>query len=475
MQNMKKFLVIGLSVLLALSISACSSTPSGGENSQSEASQSQQETAPAQPTLEKITETSYDFGHAFRNGYALVADGWKIGYINTEGKFFPAYDLTDCPDEVKDAVNVVLSDGELFVSEEGLYPFYDTETNKWGYGNIPTCDTVVEPRYEHCGPYVSGCAVGAVDDTHFEVLNAQGQIIATPAKVFDGYYQKDRLIVSMTGRTTGFQTTEGTGYEGALLDPQGNTILDGWFLVKESGEYNANGFEVAHFPHLYNGDPNTIAINFTVPGVNEQPGVYDLDGNFLHCQGTAVAVASEGITMLSQPDKVSADGSQYLYAYIRVGETEPFTDFLYTTSRIFSEGRCWVLKDGETLMSLIDDQGNEILPPSCVSASDFVNGYALMRVTDEAGNAYNRLIDRDGNCITGEGVVVHQFRPNAQLVLIQHSDTDYSVTTIDGQELLRGNYYLGKDCQEGDDIVCIFHIDEEGNSLYDYYRYTPAK
>lgn len=71
--------------------------------------------------------------------------------------------------------------------------------------------------------------------------------------------------------------------------------------------------------------------------------------------------------------------------------------------------------------------------------------------------------------------MVHQFRPHSQLVLIQHSDTDYSVTSIDGQELLRGNYYLGQDCQEGDNIACIFHIDEEGNSLYDYYRYTPAQ
>ena len=475
MQNAKKFLVIGLSVLLALSISACSSTPSGSESSQPEASQSQPEPAAAQPTLEKITETSYDFGHGFRNGYALVAEGWKIGYINTEGKFFPAYDLTDCPDDVKDTVNAVLSDGQLFVSEEGLFPLYDVESGKWGYGNITTGETVVEPRYVHCGPFASGCAVGETDEGRFEVINAKGEILATPAKVFDGYYQKDRLIVSMTGRTTGFQNTAGTGYEGALLDPQGNTILDGCFLVQKSDEYNGNGFEIANFPHLYNGDPNTIAINFTVPGVNEQAGIYDLDGNFLHCQGSAVAVASEGITMLSLPEKVSADGTQNLYAYIRVGETEPFTDFLYTSSRIFSEGRCWVQKDGETLMSLIDDQGKEILPPTCISGSDFVNGYALMRVTDENGTAYNRLIDRDGNCITGEGVVVHQFRPHSQLVLIQHSDTDYSVTSIDGQELLRGNYYLGQDCQEGDNIACIFHIDEEGNSLYDYYRYTPAQ
>ena len=236
MQNAKKFLVIGLSVLLALSISACSSTPSGSESSQPEASQSQPEPAAAQPTQEKITETSYDFGHGFRNGYALVAEGWKIGYINTEGKFFPAYDLTDCPDDVKDTVNAVLSDGQLFVSEEGLFPLYDVESGKWGYGNITTGETVVEPRYVHCGPFASGCAVGEVDEGHFEVINAKGEILATPAKVFDGYYQKDRLIVSMTGRTTGFQNTAGTGYEGALLDPQGNTILDGCFLVqKEDG------------------------------------------------------------------------------------------------------------------------------------------------------------------------------------------------------------------------------------------------
>ncbi len=480
MKNAKKIMTVLLSCAIAVLSTACTGSQSGSESSQSEGSQSdasqeessRQSAAADKPMLEKISEKSYDFGTAFTNGYALVAEGWKVGYINTKGEYFPAYDLTSCTQKVKQAVNNIVADGKVFVSEEGYFPYYDVKSNKWGYNNIVTGEVIVEPKYEHCGPFASGCAVGIVDGK-FEVIDNKGNVIATPAKVFDGYYQKDRLLVSMNSRKDdlGFSNMSIAGYVGALLDNKGNAIMENQFCIQESGEYNANGFEIAHAPRLYQGDDNTMPSPYPNLAVNEQPGIYDLNGNFLHNQGTATSDSSEGITAMVLPNEhMSTDGNGPLIAYIRVGETEPFTDFLYTSSALFSEGRCWVRKEGNSLFGLIDNTGKEVMPPSVGNANEFKKGYALAMFPVEGQEGYIRIVDRDGKFVTEENVHVQNYVPNAQLMAIKHSDTDCSITDMEGNEIMRGDYVLRYDAEEGDNIVGIMH-DENGNSKYSYYRY----
>lgn len=476
---MKRVFLTLTALMLAVSmLTACGASPAPGESEQQPAEETTETTeteAPAEPEepeepelpvprLEKINADTDVFsnGRSFVNGYDLIRKDKQIGYMDTQGKVTMVYDLTNAPAEAADKVIRLVDWGDAWVSEEGLYPHYDVATGKWGFGNIQTGEVVIAPKYDQFGPFASGCAVGVVNG-QCEVIDTQGNVLATPAKVFDGYCQKDHLLVSMTGEKVTFNNTPGMGYIGSIMDAKGQTAFDAGFLIRESEEFNENGFEIAHLPHLYNGDPNTIAINFVHPPVNSQAGIFDLDGNFLYLapNTTAVGVVGEGITMYN----TNGDGT---IGYIKMGEQTPLTEEIYQTSGLFSEGLCWVKKAGEDRYSLIDNTGKEVIPPSFNNALDFKNGYALVL---EQADGFSYLIDKSGNPVFGKEVNTVYYRPNAQMVVNANDDGSRSLCTMEGEELLRANISSFWNAEEGENAISIITKDPSGNYVYDYYRY----
>lgn len=476
---MKRVFLTLTALMMAVSmLTACSASPAPGESEQQPAEETTETTeteAPAEPEepeepelpvprLEKINADTDVFsnGRSFVNGYDLIRKDKQIGYMDTQGKVTMVYDLTNAPAEAADKVIRLVDWGDAWVSEEGLYPHYDVATGKWGFGNIQTGEVVIAPKYDQFGPFASGCAVGVVNG-QCEVIDTQGNILATPAKVFDGYLQKEHMIVSMSGDKMPLQGSGKMTYVASMMDAKGQLTLDQQFLVLESGEFNGNGFEIAHIPHLYNGDPNTIPLGLINPRNEIQPGIYDLDGNFLYKApgSTATAVVNEGITM------GNSDGDN-LYYYIKMGSETPLTEEIYQTSMNFSDGRCWVLKNDESLYSLIDDTGKEVIPPSFNNAQNFKNGYALVL---EQVDGFSYLIDKSGNPVFGKEVNTVYYRPNAQMVVNANDDGSRSLCTMQGEELLRANISSFWNAEEGENAISIITKDPSGNYVYDYYRY----
>ena len=478
---MKRVFLTLTALMLAVSmLTACGASPAPSEPEQQPAEETTETTetteteAPAEPEepeepelpvprLEKINADTDVFsnGRSFVNGYALIRKDKQIGYMDTQGKVTMVYDLTNAPAEAADKAIRLVDWGDAWVSEEGLHPHYDVATGKWGFGNIQTGEVVIAPKYDQFGPFASGCAVGVVNG-QCEVIDTQGNVLATPAKVFTGYYQKDRLIVSMTGEKIPLNSNASMiSYDCSFLDPKGQLIMDHQFLVLNSEEYNENGFETQYL--LDRGDPNTFPLALMNPYHVVDPGVYDLDGNFLYKapNSVATAVVNEGITMYDS----DGDG---LIGYIKMGEQTPLTEEIYQTTLNFTDGRCWVKKSGDSLLSLIDETGKEIIPPSFYNADFFNKGYAWVQ---EQKDGPRYLIDRDGNPVFGKDVNTNIYRPNAQLVVNINADGSRSLCTMQGEELLRANITSFWDAEEGDNAISIITKDASGNYIYDYYRY----
>lgn len=424
------------------------------------------------PRLELLCDEGfYDF-LPYHNGYACVLrgeDGKEIGYIDMEGNVTTAYSLDGMPDETLDKVTAIIKQDYCYVSEEGLYPYYDKESGKWGYGNIKTGEIAIPPKYDQCGPFASGCAVG-VADGQYEIIDASGKVLATPVKVFTGYYQKDRIIVSMDPNM-GTLDDGAPAYNAALLNPSGNVVYDK-FLLKPSDQVNAIGFQPDYI--LDRGDPNTMHIALYTSSTGGRSGIYDLDGNFLYQweKSTATGVVSEGITLYRN----SAFDPETI-GYIRMGDTEPLTEQIYISQANFSEGRCWVMKKGDKLYSLIDDTGKEILPPTSLIGTGFQKGYAPVAIPGEGDSYTVRIIDRDGNFVSGPDQDVWNYYPDAGLYVYRTPDGTRILSTMDGKIVPTDeieNFYSAADATEDGSLIRVVTQDETEKNTGYYYRYIKA-
>ena len=105
-----------------------------------------------------LCSQGFDYAEEFQNGYAFAVRGLDCGYVDQSGSFQVCYQIPQSlwnswfHEVVGDEVYFTVADpstgdvGSYFpMSEEGLYPFYQ-DGKGWGYRNILTGETIVEPQ-----------------------------------------------------------------------------------------------------------------------------------------------------------------------------------------------------------------------------------------------------------------------------------------------------------------------------------------
>lgn len=95
------------------------------------------------PTLIKLTEMEYDYAQEFKNGYAFAVKGVDAGYVDSKGDFTKCYEISSALLE-----KMRISGDSLEISPEGLYPYFDAISEKWGVKDLDTGDIIVPIKYE---------------------------------------------------------------------------------------------------------------------------------------------------------------------------------------------------------------------------------------------------------------------------------------------------------------------------------------
>ena len=200
-----------------------------------------------------LCDQGFDYAEEFQNGYAFALRGLDCGYVDQSGVFQVCYQISQeiwdnwFHEVVMDEVFFTVADpstgdvGSYFpMSEEGLYPFYQ-EGSGWGYRNILTGETIVEPQFDFPAPFSEGRAVAAHTVTEvyegggsahseYKVLDTSGRELFRPREAFQGRYCNGLLQANMGEEETCH-----------LVDRDGNIVMDlgfpGYFNVTQGEPY----------------------------------------------------------------------------------------------------------------------------------------------------------------------------------------------------------------------------------------------
>lgn len=374
---MKKLACLFLVFCLAASLAACGGAPAGA-GSQSAAPAPAPESGSAQPAagpirqMVPLREDRFEYAEEFRNGYAFAIQGGQCGYVDTSGNFTAYYASSEPLLQTLLATDYM----QMFVSEEGLFPYWDEASGLWGYGDIATGRMVIEPLYADATPFCHGRASVTLWESVLPE-DTSGPVGTNAAGV------SSRQLVIDTSGSQLFET--GTilslGYTDGYLHAFGPEESSGDYAGEYpcANLYDPDGGVIAQLPPSYEilGDSSRlmfVAGGELLPGDAEHLGVmvykeveddglgFDYDGTYyLNSAGQEVARTPEGAYYgYPWPEGESAafycqDGLFGLF-----NEAGRITDPLFTNFYYLHHGVCFVSDDGGTSWYLIDDQGRRI-------------------------------------------------------------------------------------------------------------------
>ncbi|HIY08767.1 MAG TPA: WG repeat-containing protein [Firmicutes bacterium] len=389
---------------------------------------SQEQPAPDGPHLEQVGEQTFYSGQPFSNGYALVQTKDAFGYVDSDGEYTEAFSL-EGGSGLESFVQAFQQGAAFEVSPEGLYPYYDKDTDAWGYRDIQSGETVIDPQYESAMPFREGRAV-CVEDGQPTVIDESGTVILTAARIYTGYYQKGLLLVS-DGEEAYPSQVSGTEDEVdtwicRLVDLDGETVLDN--LLAGEGEENLYGYADPLYIRLDYPDEEVIAVmGMAEPGA--QPGYYTPQGELIRAlDGQPAYPVADGVTWYQDSETglfglETVEGSsltEALYSavstpsgglayctdesgmggFLSVETGQPVSEFVYEQAMPFAHGYCVVIRDG--LAGLVDDQGQEVIPCQYENLALVDDG--LLYLEAEGTVVLTTLDGQEVEDVTGRGV-----------------------------------------------------------------------
>lgn len=338
------------------------------------------------PHLEQVGEQTFYSGQSFQNGYALVSTGEEFGYLSADGVYTPAFSAKG-GDNLETFRNGFAEGASYEVSEEGLFPVYDSEKDAWGYGDIQSGETVIQPRFEKAMPFREGRAV-CVEDGVPTVIDPDGNTILTAKRIYTGWYQKGLLLVSdgeeaFPSQVSGSEE-EVEAWVCRLVDKDGETVMGD--LLAGEGEENLYGYADPLYVRLDYPDENVIGV-MGVADPTLKPGYYTPQGELIREleEGKQAYPVGDGVTWFVDPEsglygletvegeartealyqRVSTPSNGLAYCvdedgrggFLTVSTGQPAGEFAYDKAFPFSHGYAVAVKDGKA--GLVGGDGRE--------------------------------------------------------------------------------------------------------------------
>ena len=399
--------------------------------------------------MDTLTEERFDYAEEFRNGYAFAIKGLDCGYIDTEGNFTVYYQRDDpiasgdfnTSDEVL-WWYVNSNHMQMWVSEEGLFPLYDRESERWGYGDIHTGEVVIQPQYLDACPFSEGRAVVKPVEGGRSVIDTKGRELFTADQIYEIAYQDGTIWLIGDGQ-------DNDGYDSyAYLRDLNGTILE---EIETAGIgigdlIHDGGYSYALLDRYFRGDSNYMCIRRLEEDSFGDP-VRDAETYYIDRTGKETAripdgadfgyvwVAGEAVAYYSQ------DGLMGLF-----NEQGAVTEPKYKAAYWFSKGVSAVTEDGETWY-LIDAAGQQIGTNTFEDAGNASeNGYIPVMLDGKWGYAD----------LTGEIVIPCQYAYASKftggIAYVKYSQQDeaYTVINTKGEQISEGIEPLSiYGCEEG--------------------------
>lgn len=250
----------------------------------------------------------YDYAEEFRNGYAFAVLGNECGYVDTKGSFTACYTL---PENYGEHNITQLSEKigmpswfalNFFVSEEGLYPYYDSDIKAWGYKNIKSGKTVIQPEYCDAFPFMDGRAIvrlwangsagdigkeaGKLNGTEVWVLDTKGKKLFQLEEVIEPFYE-DGILSAVVENSACVINTKGEVL--VNLGP-----VSGYELVYADYE------NMHYYPHPVSGDlwrkvgNDNSNTDYILVQIRDENGVMT-DNYFIDTKGNITLEKPEGV------------------------------------------------------------------------------------------------------------------------------------------------------------------------------------
>lgn len=252
--------------------------------------------------LQTLTDYGFDYAEEFRNGYAFAVRGNECGYIDSSGNFTVYYHIGDSPYlasiEMSESSFSSSDHMQMWVSEEGLFPWYDENTQQWGYGNIHTGEMVIPALYNAACPFSEGRAVVRwVQEYHSDtpgvnavgvepmcqIIDTDGNVICDLSSAFEIAFEGGVLLASLK---------DGGG---GVIDRDGNLIFETelWFSGPAGGLHNLSS---TYAELSRSTDPEIITVQSPVV-IQTGDAIYDgLKTTYIDRTGAVICTPPEGST-----------------------------------------------------------------------------------------------------------------------------------------------------------------------------------
>lgn len=436
---LSRFLCPLLCLCLLAGLTGCGELPAPGgkpSSASSGAAGSSQATgvSPEKGMLQPLTQDVFGYGEFFHNGYAFAVRDNDCGYLDLQGNFAPYYkipssglagsvDLSLLFEEYTSLLDQ-FDHNQMFVSEEGLFPWYDEDTGLWGYGDIHTGKWVIEPAYLDAFPFSEQRAVVCPGrDGAAQVIDTDGNVLFEIGAPLELCYD--------TGSLHALGPVPGGSPDHAYLIGRDGDILAElpYFGIKDSG--NAHRIPDVPGGRIGRADPDHI---FVMGAVVQLSGELEFgDFYYLDRDGNEVARPPEG-SIWAYPWEKGAKASCYMMEEDQTGlfdENGKITEPIYSDIQYLSEDfifvqesdgswhpinaqgepvgdetfeDCLCFRDNELaavckdgLWGYLDTKGQFAIEPTFAQATIFYDGVAIVSLEGEDTSFF---IDTEGKAIS---------------------------------------------------------------------------
>ena len=333
---------------------------------------------------EFVIEAQYDNAMPFKNGTALVQIGEYIYLIDTEGTVIETYDEDDgvYPPQYYTILASLLYGEEIAFSED-LY-LYKTANGKFGYKNAEG-DRVIAAQFDQALPFQEDVGLAVVMcDGKYGYINESGDFVVEPIYKNAGLFYNGFAIID--------------GDEGrAFIDTEGN-VVSHWY---EDVESFSNGLAAVKTDGQwgYINEEGKWAIQPQFSGAEsfteDGAAMVLFDGKYGFIDTTGKYIVSPKYDQANNFSEgyaaVCSDGS---WSFITLSG-EKLTSYKFDRVGDFKNGAAWVEEDDE--YGFINTSGRYIVSPQFKDVGEFgKNGLAPV-LTDDNKYGYINL--------SGEGVI----------------------------------------------------------------------